>query len=159
MAGLLPGSERWPGAVELDLSSRISRLLEENQVAARSWSEISEWTLPPRSDLERLTAGLREYERTAPDVFAQGLLLVFSAYYSHPDVLRIVEEVSGYPSRPPQPLGHQVLRPGPDPEPSSIGAMPMWRDDGTQRSREVRAQQAQDPERMWTEEEIATWPM
>lgn len=159
MAGLLPGSDRWPAAVELDLSQGIARLLEEDELAARSWREISEWTLPSRSQPEELTVSLQEFERMSPEVFAQGLLLVYSAYYSHPSVLRLVEQTSGYPSRPPQPLGHQVLLAGPDPDPSSIGAMPKWRDDGTRRSAEVRAQQAQDPERIWTEEEIATWPM
>ncbi len=159
MAGLLPGHDVWPCAVDLDLLPRIDRLAGEDPDAARAWATVSGWSLPDRSSPEDVHSALRLYESSDPATFSTAMLLVYTAYYTHPIVLDLIEQRSGYPARPPQPVGHPVRFDGPDPIPASSGSAPLWRSDGTTRGSEIRSMQAEDPERIWTEEEIAAWPM
>lgn len=158
MAGLLPGSGVWPCAADVDLTMTIDRLIAQDADTAAAWAAVGTWELPPRRESERLQDALRSYERTQPETFAAAMLLVYSAYYSHPDILVIVEQQCGYPARPPQPMGHAVHTIAADPRPSTAGRPPLWREDGTDRGREIHRRQAEDPERIWTEEEIAAWP-
>lgn len=158
MAGLLPGNDVWPGAVDLDLASRIDELTAQDAQAKEAWARVGDWVLPDSLDVDGLALAMREYEAAQPGVFAAALLLVYSAYYSHRDVLVIVEDRCGYAARAPQPLGFPVRSPGTDPRPATTGSAPLWREDGTDRAREINRMQTEEPDRIWTEEEIATWP-
>lgn len=159
MAGLLPGNDIWPCAADLDLTPHIERLLCEDPVAADAWAAVGGWALPDRGAPEDVQKALRQYESTDPESFASAMLLVYAAYYTHPRILDLIEGRSGYPARPPQPVGHPVQLDGPDPIPATAASAPLWRADGTTRGRQIRSMQSQDPERIWTEEEIAAWPM
>ena len=158
VAGLLPGGGPWPCAADLDLDAEIGRLAATDDRGATAWAAIADLALPEPRDADALHAALTGLERDRPEVFGPALLLVYSAYYAHPAVLRVIEERCGYAARPPQPQGHPIVLAGPDPLPPTTGGAPQWREDGTAVAREVRARQAQDPARIWTEEEIATWP-
>lgn len=157
-AGLLPGNESWPCAADLDLDGEVDRLAASDERAQEAWVRIAAWSLPDRHRGGELHEALLARERDEPEVFAAGLLLVYSAYYSHPRILEVIEDRCGYVARPPQPQGHPISLPELDPTPSTAGSAPVWREDGTEQARIVREAQAHDPDRIWTEEEIATWP-
>ena len=157
VAGLLPGNDAWPCAGDLPLEAEINRLAAQDEASSLAWRTIAGWTLPDRSQAEDLHRELQGRQSEDPVTFQHGLLLVYSAYYSHPSVLALIEQRCGYAARPPQPQGHPVVLAGPDRLPSTVGAAPMWREDGTERARLVHEAQAADPEKIWTEEEIATW--
>lgn len=158
-AGLLSGNDFWPCAADLELDEEIERLAAADDPASAAWDRIRSWSLPERDREAELHEALIGYQRDEPEVFQAGMLLVYSAYYSHPRVLEVIEARCGYAARPPQPQGHPISLPGLDPTPSTVGAAPLWREDGTERARMVREAQAHDPDRIWTEEEISTWPM
>lgn len=158
-AGLLPGNENWPCAAKLDLGDEITRLSLMEHQADTAWDRIGNWSLPQVDHENELRDALIAYQLDEPETFQAGLLLVYSAYYSHPQVLAVIEQRSGYAARAPQPQGHPIDLPGLDPTPLTAGSAPLWREDGTQRARIVREAQALDPDRIWTEEEISTWPM
>jgi hypothetical protein len=105
---LLPGSEHWPGASELDLAATVT----ERVLMASGHDEAIERLL------ERLGAG---FEEAAPekreaavraeegtDEFAAALLVAYDAYYVNPRVLELLEERCGYVQRPPQPEGFRL---------------------------------------------------
>jgi len=125
----------------------------------QAWERISKWALPPREKAEALAEALTTFERAHPDDFAQGLVMAYGMYYAHPNVLKVVEHRSGYAARPPQPQGHLVVSADTGEHPMTNPAEVLWRNDGTSQSEQVRMIQQTDPDRVWTIEEISTWPM
>lgn len=104
-----PGDGAYPPAGDLDVAERmLERLtgqLEDQRAVARVLESLERGT-PARSALERLEMeDRRDLQRV--------LQCVYSAYYEHPAVRRVLTERHGYPDRPPQPLGYepQVGRP------------------------------------------------
>jgi hypothetical protein len=51
---------------------------------------------------------LRRIEADHPAFFAALLSHAYRGYYAHPTVLRALERATGYPARPPQPLGNTI---------------------------------------------------
>jgi hypothetical protein len=51
---------------------------------------------------------LRAVEAAHPAFFAALVNHAYRGYYTHPTVLRHLERTTGYPARPPQPLGHAI---------------------------------------------------
>lgn len=158
LAGLLPGDGCWPCAADLGLEPAISSLAESSDAFAEALSLLAEAELPPRTEPDALERALTDLQARQPAAFGSLMLLVYGAYYAHPDVLAVVEERSGYPARPPMPSGHPVLLPGPDRTPATAGGAPSWRLDGTPTAARVWESQAADPHRVWTQEEIWSWP-
>ena len=156
LAGVLPGDGQWPCAADLNLDEAS---IGASASMLRAWEHISEWQLPAREHPEALAEALTTFERTHPDDFAQGLVMAYGMYYAHPNVLKVVEHRSGYAARPPQPQGHVVVSADTEEHPMTNPAKVLWRNDGTNRSEEIQMIQQTHPDRVWTVEEIATWPM
>lgn len=148
LAALLPGDAHWPAAdrVGLDLTAAAA-----SPVTAAALAVVAE--LPSVDPVAELTA-LADRD---PASFGAFQVAVYGAYYSHPSVLRVIEERCGYPARAPQPTGHVVPLSGTDPLPTSVGAAPRWRADGTLIADRILAEQAADPDRVWTREDIEQW--
>jgi len=53
-------------------------------------------------------AALRLVEAAHPAAFERAVAAVYIAYYTDPAVRDAVERVTGYPNRPPQPLGYEL---------------------------------------------------
>ncbi|MBV8913186.1 MAG: hypothetical protein JOZ05_09135 [Acetobacteraceae bacterium] len=51
---------------------------------------------------------LRKLEAQFPEVFDRLVRAAYLAYYTNPDIRRVLEQVAGYPARPPQPLGYEL---------------------------------------------------
>lgn len=158
LAGLLPGDGTWPNAADLDLAEEIIMLAQRVPEQQAALSRLRDLTLPPRSDTSGLQQALEQFEAAEPATFGALLVLAYGAYYAHPHVLALIEERCGYAARPPMPLGHSIQLDGPDPLPATAGGPPTWRSDGTLAAEQVRSMQAADPDRVWTDEEIRSWP-
>lgn len=155
LSGVLPGDGDWPCAGDLDYSETP---ISPNAAMLAAWRRIADWPLPTPSDRQSLTDTLRALETSQPEDFGQGLLMAYGLYYSHPVVLGVIEQRSGYSARPPQPQGHPVVLPGLDERPLTDPKDVSWRADGTPQSTRIRRIQQTQPDREWTAKEIATWP-
>jgi hypothetical protein len=98
---LLPGSpEGWPSAGAL-----AGKLREEPDAAAIIAA------LPPdfaMRDVDAREAALRTIETAHPAEFDRLVNATYLAYYTDPGVRQVIERLTGYEARPPQPLGYEL---------------------------------------------------
>lgn len=110
LARLLPGDGAWPNAGALELENAIlDRLTTMPDVAKQVVAALS--ALPEdavRQGGGDLDAALKTIEAKQPEAFSGLLLTAYSAYYTDPRVRDVVEQVTGYEARPPQPLGYDL---------------------------------------------------
>jgi hypothetical protein len=100
---LLPGDADWPGAGTLDGLAA--------QVAADAPSEALLAALPAgfaALPAEAREAALRDVEAAEPAAFERLVAATYLAYYTHDAVRDVLERVTGYEARPPQPLGYDL---------------------------------------------------
>jgi hypothetical protein len=110
LTSLLPGDGEWPSAASTVLpiwfGDRVGKLpaLAEAVVWLRA-------SLPPdfaiRSPADRVNA-LKACETKDAAKFSVVVTEAFNGYYIDPAVLSVVERKSGFPARPPQPMGHRL---------------------------------------------------
>lgn len=101
---LVPADGELPGAGGLGLAGEVDARLPERARALLA-------ALPAgfaRAPVADQVAALRRLEGEAPKVFADLVAVVYAAYYVDPRVLERIERRTGYPARPPQPLGHEL---------------------------------------------------
>lgn len=98
---LLPGDADWPAA------GTLGEVAEEvAEVAAPVLA-----TLPSgfaAAGPEAREAALRDIEAAEPAAFEHLVAAAYLAYYTHPAVRAVLERVTGYEARPPQPLGYEL---------------------------------------------------
>ncbi|MEM1430544.1 MAG: hypothetical protein AAGG09_13905 [Pseudomonadota bacterium] len=99
LALLLPGGAGFPSAAELGLTSRIA----DDRRLAEAMAGLLD-ALPPRVGPAEIAA----VERARPEVFGPAIVAVYSAYYTHPQVLAVIEAATGYRAAPPQPEGYAM---------------------------------------------------
>ena len=96
LATLLPEELPWPSgavvAAELERDEAINVVLG---------------ALPP-SFVAGDEEALRRVEAQDSGTFARAVAAAYLAYYTHPEVRRVLEQVTGYAARPPQPLGYEL---------------------------------------------------
>lgn len=95
---LLPGGDVWPPgrSVALALSVAIDTALSELLSA-----------LPP-SFAAGDEAALRDVEARYPVAFDRIVAEAYTAYYTDPGVRAVIERLTGYEARAPQPLGYAL---------------------------------------------------
>jgi hypothetical protein len=101
---VLPGDARFPSAAALPVAERIIERLTHDPVDAEVFARLVERTdagATPEAALRTLT--------TDPAALQRALQCVYAAYYEQPPVRRLLEDLHGYPDRPPQPLGYRPL--------------------------------------------------
>lgn len=103
LSTLLPGDARYPAAADLDLAATVSTSAAR-QDADRVALEGAVSLLASSSAPED---AFRRFVGQRPADARRVLELVYTSYYAHPEVLRVLEARSGYPARPPQPLGYE----------------------------------------------------
>jgi hypothetical protein len=94
---LLPGDADWPAAGRLDGI--------EDEVAAEAAPVLAAL---PAGFAAGDEAALRAIEAAQPAAFERLVAAVYLAYYTHPAVRAVLERVTGYEARPPQPLGYEL---------------------------------------------------
>jgi hypothetical protein len=102
---LLPGDADWPSGGALDLEATI-----EGDLGVEALSALLD-RLPPdfaAGDADRREAMLHAIEANQPDGFARLVDAAYLAYYTAPRVRAVIERVTGYEARPPQPLGYAL---------------------------------------------------
>ncbi len=126
LATVLPGDGDWPaGDVVL---GQVRRELEGAPDVAMAMGAVS-GALPAgfaRGD----EAAVRAVEAALPGEFERVVGVAYLAYYTDPGVRGVIERVTGYAARPPQPLGYALA-------PFDEGVLavqrrraPFWRDPG-----------------------------
>lgn len=108
---LLPGDpgRGWPSASALGLGAKARRLAAERGEEAALDALLAR--LPEGFDGASEAAqveALAALEADDGDAFARLILYAYGAYYTDPAVRAVVEARTGYPARPPQPLGYEL---------------------------------------------------
>lgn len=110
---LVPGdTDGWPAAGQHGLAPKMLELLETLSVDGRQQLAIFLSHLPenfPALSTEEQIEILKTIELSNSDSFETILKACYSAYYTDPEIRRILELKTGYEARPPQPLGYDML--------------------------------------------------
>jgi hypothetical protein len=110
LARLLPGDGTWPNAGELELDGAVLEHLatmpELAEQVARALSALADDAVTQGGNA--LDEALKSVEAKHPDDFAGLLLAAYAAYYTDSRVRNVIEKVTGYEARPPQPLGYEL---------------------------------------------------
>ena len=152
---VLPGSPRWPKASEV-LSFPNPFLAD--LIITESDLDLEIWTRLLDSDEDYRFDICKELETTHPEIFQALLPRVFAAYYSNPKILDLIEEEHSYPARPPMPIG-QVFLTTQVPLVLPSAKTPLWRKDGTDVAEKIYTLQEENPNKIWSLEEIKSWHM
>lgn len=112
---LIPANDDVPAAGQLDVGASVERTLAASaglrrtvldglmRIDIAAGPEGFAALVPLEQD-----ATLARVEAEAPAFFAALVNHAYRGYYTHPTVLRALERRTGYPARPPQPLGHRL---------------------------------------------------
>ena len=130
---LLPGDGvDWPAAGAHGLASRTEALAGEAPGGDAALAAVLE-ALPtgfPGMGQDAREVALAEIEATAPSQFAATVTAAYSAYYTDPRIRDVIERLTGYENRPPQPDGY-ALEPFDESLLDAVRAGgPIWRDPG-----------------------------
>lgn len=108
---LLPGDDAdWPAAGALGLAPRVVAFMERTPAGGAALALIVNrlaadfGTAPAQARDEALKA----LETAEPDAFEQLLVASYNMYYTEPAVRAMIERLTGYENRPPQPLGYDL---------------------------------------------------
>ena len=108
---IVPPNGDVPGAGALGVGESIERTLAGSaplrRLVLEGLVEI-EIALGPAGLAALDEALLRAVEAAHPAFFAALVNHAYRGYYTHPTVLQHLERTTGYPARPPQPLGHAI---------------------------------------------------
>lgn len=110
LASLLPGDREWPSAASTGLPAWFGERAAKTPALADtvSWLRASlPPTFPTRSPAER-EADLKACEAKDPLKFSVLMTEASNGYYTDPGVLAVIERKTGFPARPPQPMGHRL---------------------------------------------------
>jgi hypothetical protein len=113
---LVPPNGKVPAAGALGVALSIERTLGESPHLRRLFLDglravdLAAGAQTPFTALpvDHQDALLRRVESAHPTFFAALVNHAYRGYYTHPAVLRHLELTTGYPARPPQPLGHEL---------------------------------------------------
>ncbi|KMK64894.1 hypothetical protein [Puniceibacterium sp. IMCC21224] len=127
---LLPGDGTdWPAAGAQGLAARMTELAADLPGGAEALDTVlgalpdgfSGLDAAPREDI------LREIETNMPERFDAVVTAAYNAYYTNPAIRDVIERLSGYENRPPQPLGY-TLEPFDESLLDAVKARgPIWR--------------------------------
>ncbi len=104
LATLLPGEPPWPSGAAL--AATVSADLAASAAGTAALARVLD-ALPPGFAAGD-EASLRTIEAADPAAFERIVTAAYIAYYTDPEVRRVLESVTGYEARPPQPLGYEL---------------------------------------------------
>ena len=131
---LLPGDGHdWPAAGRHGLAPRTTELLLDapgGQEALSAATARLGGVFADEKGSDEKDATLREFEAEDPQNFERLVTAAYNAYYTDPAVRDVIERLTGYENRPPQPLGF-TLEPFDERLLESVKKRkPFWRPDG-----------------------------
>lgn len=110
LTSLLPGDGSWPSAAATALPLWFGERIAEMPALADAvaWLRTSlPATFATRSPAD-CEADLKACEAKDPLKFSIVVTEAFNGYYIDPAVLSVIERKTGFPARPPQPMGHRL---------------------------------------------------
>lgn len=126
---LIPPDEELPGAGDLGLAAPVLADAEGYSGKGRSLHIILDGLPDDFRQLDGYAqdAALRLREIASPQDFSDLIALAYGAYYTDERVLRHLARTTGYPARPPQPLGY-LLEPFDEKMLERVRQrLPLWR--------------------------------
>lgn len=108
---LLPGDgQDWPAAGQHGLADRTRALAALFPNGAQALETVLEALPEGFADTSQETREtlLRDIEAQEPAAFEQTVTAAYNAYYTDPDIRDIIERLTGYENRPPQPKGYDL---------------------------------------------------
>ena len=108
---LLPGSsEGWPAAGKLGLAPSVGAFISRTPEGAAWLEVVLAGTAPGFLDMTpaEQTRDLQRLEEAEPEAFERLVVAAYNMYYTHPEVRHVIERLTGYEARPPQPLGSEM---------------------------------------------------
>lgn len=108
---LLPGDGAdWPAAGSQAMAARVIELAEGVPGACDALTAIVDALPPqfgtlPQTQREDIVRGI---ETDNTDQFDAVVTAAYNAYYTDPAIRDVVERLTGYENRPPQPLGYEL---------------------------------------------------
>jgi hypothetical protein len=124
LATLLPGDPPWPSGAVLAETVAADLAATPDGTAALDRLLAS---LPPDFAAGD-EATLQAIEKQMPADFERILSVAYIAYYTDPEVRLVLESVTGYAARPPQPLGYELPPFDNDLLARQRTRVPFWRD-------------------------------
>ncbi len=108
---LLPGdNQHWPAASALGLSARVASHLRQSEDGEQMLTQLFQLTQPSFEDLTQAQRikHLEHLEQTESTLFERLLTASYNMYYTEPVVRQVIERLTGYAARPPQPKGYSL---------------------------------------------------
>ena len=103
---LLPGGEGFPSASAIGLAVWIDGHERFAPVVQDLLDRLPDGFATMSGDKRMRTIETVESEHSS--LFGSALVAAYSGYYTHPDVLAVIEARCGYKAQPPQPGGYQL---------------------------------------------------
>lgn len=111
LSRLLPGdSSGWPAGGTLGIEPLLledAARTPEGAAAVAAVLAALPTVFEQLPDLDK-DAALKAREAADPDAFSRLVASAYNAYYTCPAVLTVLEKLTGYAARPPQPLGYDL---------------------------------------------------
>lgn len=102
---LLPGDADWPSGGSLGLAPTVRGDCDADAVSAILAALPAGF---PDGGADAREAALRAIETAQPAAFERLVAAAYLAYYTEPRVRLVIERLTGYAARPPQPLGYEL---------------------------------------------------
>jgi hypothetical protein len=100
---LLPGDADWPAAGTLDgLAAQVADDMPPKRLLAALPADFA------KLDGQARDNAVRGLEQAEPAGFERLVAATYLAYYTHDAVRGVLERLTGYEARPPQPLGYEL---------------------------------------------------
>ncbi|NNM01312.1 MAG: hypothetical protein HKO62_11220 [Gammaproteobacteria bacterium] len=125
---LVPGDAPWPGAGGMGLAEAVMADAGIDRQAGLIDEVLS--ALPDSFDTAASDVRirmLRAVEAEHEAAFAATVRHTYNVYYSHPEVLAVLESLTGYPARPPLYAGYAMEPFNPDVLATQRDRQPFWR--------------------------------
>jgi hypothetical protein len=108
---LLPGDgQHWPSATSINLGDRVGEFIRVSDDGELVLTSVYALTQPAFNDFSRTQQieCLQALESNESILFDRLLIATYNMYYTDPTVRQVIERVTGYEARPPQPKGYQL---------------------------------------------------
>lgn len=108
---LIPGdTDNWPAAGDHGIGPQVLAFLQQQTDGMKSIEKVFKECGADFSDVNRSlqVERLSNVETSHSESFEIILTATYNMYYTDPEIRQIIERLTGYEARPPQPLGYEM---------------------------------------------------